>query len=101
MSTAFQIPLAQGPQSFAVPLGGATYRMRLWWGDSDEPAWYLDVATDADVPLVRGVPLLPGADLLSQHRHLGVAGELYVVADGPITYDSLGTSTRLYFVPTT
>lgn len=101
MSTAFQIPLATGAQAFSAQLGGTTYRLRIWWGDSDEPAWYLDVATDADVPLVRGVPLLPGADLLSQHRHLGVAGELYVVADGPITYDSLGSSTRLYFVPST
>lgn len=99
MTTPQLIPLEAGAQTLAVPLGGVTYRMRIWWRESVTPAWMLDLSSDDGTALVSGVPLLPGGDLLAQHQHLGVAGVLYVLADSDITYDSLGTSTRLYFLP--
>lgn len=99
MTTPSIIPLEAGAQSLSVPLGGTSYRMRIWWRESVTPCWMLDLSTDAGVSLVSGVPLLPGADLLAQHQHLGIAGALYVLADADITYDSLGVSTRLYFLP--
>lgn len=94
----FEIPLQAGAQELTVPLGGVAYRLRLWWCDGITPAWMLDISTEQGAPLVRGIPLLPGADLLEQHAHLGILGRLGVVADGVPTYDSLGTSTKLYFV---
>jgi len=99
MTTPQLIPLEAGAQTLAVPLGGVTYRMRIWWRESVTPAWVLDLATDEGTALVSGLPLLPGADLLAQHKHLGIPGVLYVLSDGDITYDSLGASTRLYFLP--
>lgn len=99
MTTPQLIPLEAGSQTLAVPLGGVTYRMRIWWRESVKPAWMLDLSSDDGTALVSGLPMLPGADLLAQHKHLGVAGVLYVLADSDITYDSLGTSTRLYFLP--
>lgn len=100
MTTPSIIPLEAGAQTLSVPLAGVTYRMRIWWRESVTPCWMLDLSTDAGVALVSGLPLLPGADLLAQHQHLGVGGALYVLADSDITYDSLGTSTRLYFLAT-
>lgn len=99
MTTPSIIPLEAGAQTLSVPLGGVTYRMRIWWRESVTPCWMLDLSTVDDVALVSGLPMLPGADLLAQHKHLGVAGVLYVLADDEITYDSLGNSTRLYFLP--
>jgi len=101
MTAAYQIPLQEGPQSFVVPLAGVTYRMRLWWCDGVYPAWMLDLATESGTTLTAGLPLLPGDDLLAQHTHLGVGGSLYVISDGAPTFDSLGATTQLYFVPTT
>lgn len=101
MSTPFKIPLGAGAQSFVVPLAGVSYRMLLRWCASNAtPAWVLDISTEAGAPLVRGLPLVTGCDLLSQHAHLGIGGGLYVVSDtDPPTFDSLGTTTKLYFLP--
>lgn len=98
MSNIYEIPLSPGAQEVTVPLGGVAYRLRTWWRDGNTPAWMLDISTEQGVPLVRGIPLLPGADLLEQHAHLGIPGSLGVIADGAPTYNSLGTSTKLYFV---
>jgi hypothetical protein len=97
----YQIPLQPGPQSFVVPLAGAAYRLRLWWCESTFPAWMLDLATEGGAALVAGLPLLPGGDLLAQHAHLGIGGGLYVISEGAPTFDSLGDTTQLYFVPAT
>lgn len=103
MSTPFEIPLSAGPQTFSAPLAGVTYRMRLTWCASvSTPAWVLDIATDAGDPLVSGLSLVIGSDLLAQHAHLNIGGGLYVVSDiDPPTYDSLGVTTKLYFLPST
>lgn len=99
MTTPLIIPLVASAQTFSVPLAGVTYRMSIWWRESATPCWMLDLAADDGSPLVNGIPMLPGADLLGQHKHLGVAGVLYVLSDGDITFDSLGSSTKLYFLP--
>lgn len=100
MSTTFEIPLTSGAQSFSVPLAGVTYSMRLRCCGVEAPSWVLDVSTEAGDPLVSGLPLVTGCDLLAQHGHLGIGGGLYVVSDiDPPTYASLGVATKLYFLP--
>ncbi|MDE2403044.1 MAG: hypothetical protein KGL90_15415 [Burkholderiales bacterium] len=99
MTSLFLIPTQPGAQSVTVPLAGVSYRLRLWWCESATPAWLLDIATENGAALVRGLPLLPGADILAQHKHLGIGGGLYMASDGAPTYDSLGTSSKLYFLP--
>lgn len=101
MSTPFEIPLAKGAQSFLVTLAGASYRMRLRWSGVATPSWLLDISTEAGAPLVSGLPLVTGSDLLAQHAHLNIGSGLYVFSDvDPPTYASLGVSTKLYFLPT-
>lgn len=99
MTTPILIPLASSGQEFSVQLGSTIYRLRIWWRQSVTPCWMLDLLADDGTPLVRSTPMLPGADLLGQHKHLGVAGVLYVLSDGEITFEGLGTTTKLYFLP--
>ena len=100
--TAYEIPLAATDQRFAIPLNGVTYQLTCKWCDP-AAAWTLDIATDGGEALVSGIPIVTGIDLLEQHRHLGIAGQLMAQTDGdtwaPPTQTNLGVAGRLYFIP--
>lgn len=103
MATIYEIPLTPGNQSFAVTLGEVEYRFSLTWRNAKEAGWVLDIADSGGAALVAGIPLLPGMDLLGQHKHLEIGGILYVATDGdpdaPPTFDNLGQTSHLYWVP--
>lgn len=50
-----------------------------------------------------GIPLVTGADLLAQYKHLSIGGQLFVQTDGDPeavpTYASLGATAGLYWIP--
>lgn len=98
---AFEIPLSPVPQRFSIQLGGVFYRLRLLW---NRPAncWVLDVADQNDVPMVQGIPIITGADLLAQYGYLGFGGQLIAQTDSDPyavpTAENLGTTGHLYFV---
>lgn len=99
---AFEIPLSSGPQSFNVSLAGTLYKLTLRWSVVDKH-WLLDIGLPGELEVLSGLPLLPGADLLKQHKHLGVGGALYVqssddtrIAPG---FADLDVRSFLYFVP--
>lgn len=98
----YEVPLTPGPQSFTIALAGVIYRITLVWRDAPEGGWTLDLTTANGVALLSGVPLVTGADLLEQYRHLGIGGSLVVNdaggRDAPPTFDGLGVAGRLYFV---
>lgn len=98
----FMIPLENIPQRFAIELGGMPLIVESRW-NGEMPAWELslfDAATSA--PLIASLPLVSGVDLLSQHAHLGLAGQLRVVTDGdqllPPTLGNLGIEAHLYYI---
>jgi len=98
------IPLQVGvPQKLSVQLNGVTYQFTiLYRNDSVIPQWTLDIADVAGNPLIRGIPLVTGADLLAQYKHI-ISGGLLVVqpADGTNqtpTFDNLGKDTQLCWV---
>lgn len=99
--TAWQIPLAKGAQLFTLPLANNSYQFVLVWRDP-APGWVLDINDSAGQPIVNGIAVVPGVDLLAPYAYLGFAGGLYALTDGdPLatpTYDSLGVTTQLYFV---
>lgn len=99
--TVFEIPLTPEPQSMQVSLAGSLYGILLRWCTAAE-CWVMDLSDSIGVPLVQGIPLVPGTDLLGQHAHLGVGGQLYVQSDvdkGVVPgFDTLGTTAHLYFV---
>jgi hypothetical protein len=63
----------------------------------------MDIGDENGTILVAGIPLVSGADLLSQYRYLGFPGGLFVTTDrgaGEVpTFDGLGATSHLYFIP--
>lgn len=103
MSTVLSIPLNEGPQEFEITLGSTTYNMVLKWNYIGEN-WVLDIYDQNDAPILLGVPLITGADLLAQYGYLNFGGKLIAQTDNdvtrPPTYDNLGDGGSLYFVTT-
>lgn len=102
MATVYELPLTPIAQTVSLSLAGATVRMTLAWRDAGGSGWCLDLADADGAPLVAGLPLVTGCDLLGQHKHLGLPFELWVQGDpdpsAVPTYAGLGTQSKLYAV---
>lgn len=105
MSTNFYpIPLQVGtPQTFSISLGGVNYQFSLRYRDDPTGlgGWVLDIDDQFGNPLLYGVALVTGSNLLAQHKHLGFGGGLYVqtanAPDAVPTFDNLGSDAVLYW----
>ena len=99
--TVTEIPLSASPQTFGISLNSILYNVRVVWNPPSQ-AWIMDVSDVNGVPILLGVPLVTGADLLEQYAYLGIGGSLYVQSDGVQdavpTFTNLGTTGHLYFV---
>lgn len=97
-----EIPLSAAPQTFEITLGDIAYRLTVVWRDAEEGGWTLDVATPQGAPVLQGVPLVVGVDMLGQYEYLGFGGSLVVLVDNrpgaDPTYEDLGSLSHLYFV---
>jgi len=76
----FRIPLTPRQQTFQITLRAVTYTWQLYWL---VPArcWVVNIADVTGKPIINGVPLLPGSDLLGQFGYLGPGGMLFVHTD--------------------
>lgn len=101
MSTAYEIPLAPGPQRLTISLGGVQYRLTVKWNVQAQ-IYILDIADLNGVPILSGVPIVTGADLLAQYEYLGFGGQLIAQTDFdvdlPPGFTNLGTTGHLYWV---
>ncbi len=68
------IPLLPRGQRFTISLDGTTYNVRVTWNDAEEGGYTLDLGDETGAIIVAGIPLVTGADLLAQYRHLGFSG---------------------------
>lgn len=97
-----RIPLLPQAQKFTIALAGTVYNMRVTYNAAAEGGWTLDIGDANGAVLIAGIPLVTGADLLQQHRHLGIGGSLFVTTDrntGDVpTFDGLGVTSQLHFV---
>jgi hypothetical protein len=102
MANIYEIPLTAQPQSFFITLGGIEYRLTLQWRETVGGGWFLDIADSTLNPIISGIPLVTGADLLGQYAYLGIPGKLGVATDGDPdavpTFTNLGSQSHLYFV---
>lgn len=102
MATFYEIPLTPDPQRFTVTLSGVDYRMTVQYRDAGGAGWVLDIADATNQPLVSGVPLVTGADLLGQYRHLDFGERLWVQGaanpDDVPTFDDLGIGSHVFWV---
>lgn len=103
MTTAYQIPLQTGvPQKFSAALGGVTYQLTFQYRNDPSGGWCLDIDDASNNPIVHGIPLVTGADLLAQYKHLGFTGKLVVQTtsnpDAVPTFANLGSDGQIYWV---
>lgn len=100
-TTYYEIPLAPNAQRFNITLAGVVYQLTLIWRTGDMGGWFIDIASSAGVPILQGVPLVTGADLLAQYPDLGFGGTLTVATDSTPdavpTYGNLGQASHVYF----
>lgn len=98
----FLIPLTPTPQRFGITLAGRDYRLTTRYRNAPGAGWTLDIADNSDVPIVLGIPLVTGANLLDQYPHLGFGGRLFMQTlddpDAVPTFDNLGTEALLFWV---
>lgn len=99
----FTIPLSPQPQKFAIELGGTTYNLRFYWSAAPNGGgWHMNINDNLDDPIVQGIPLVVGADLLAQYAYLGFPGALFVNTDfdplAPPTFANLGVQSNLLFL---
>lgn len=101
MGQTFEVPLKARSQRMSIDLNGVTYRLTVKWNDPNQ-SWIMDLADQNDVPIVSGIPLITGADLLSQLEYLGFGGSFIASVDtddvAVPNYQNLGTTGHLYFL---
>lgn len=73
-----EIPLTADNQQFSIIIAGATYRISIIWR---ETCWVMDMFNDRSEPLISGVPLVTGADLMAQYEYMGLGFKMAVVCD--------------------
>lgn len=99
--TNFLVPLSNIPQTFLIDLAGITYTLTCKWNPSPDAGWTLDIADSSQNPIVAGIPLITGANLLAGLSYLGINGVLTVYTNGDgnavPTIDDLGVESNLYF----
>lgn len=101
MSQIFEIPLNPQSQRFAITLGTITYNLQVIW-NAKSNCWVMDINDVDNLPLVCGIPLVTGLNLLQQYAYLGIGGVMVTMTDAapdsPPTYRNLGASGHLYYV---
>ncbi|GHV35136.1 hypothetical protein FACS1894187_07200 [Synergistales bacterium] len=103
MWTPYKIPLTATPQSFSIVLGDIHYIVNLYWNAAEQmQSWVIDIAdSDTQKPIVNGIPLVTGCNLLEQYGYLGFKGALIAYENGSDErpgYDNLGGEANLFFV---
>lgn len=121
MANWFLIPINSPPQTFVIQLGSINYQMTIQYrntltGAAAPGGWILDLSNQAGNPIIQGVPLITGTNLLEQFDYLGIGGDIDILGatidfDGGLwvstngnpdavpTYTNLGTQCNLYWVP--
>lgn len=100
-TTISEIPLIASPQSLNISLLGVQYGLLITWNPQSQ-VWLLDIADNQNNPLVQGIPMVTGTDLLGQYAYLGLGGSLFVYVDynpdALPSFTDLGQQSNLYFV---
>lgn len=123
MPTFYEIPTSSTPQSFSITLAGVVYNLRLIFCGASGPGgtdivgqdvqgaqidtnniggWILDISNADNTPIVCGIPLITGLELLYQYVYLNIGGAIVATTDGdpnlPPTFDNMGSASHLLFV---
>jgi hypothetical protein len=101
MSTYLEIPLSPNPQSFQIALVNVTYGMTVVWNVVNA-SWMVDISDASGNPILQGIPMITGADLLGQYAYLSFGFKLVCQTDNAPdvvpTFADLGTTGHLYVI---
>ena len=99
----YKIPATNEPQTFSIVLAGVNYQLTTTW-NYEANSWTLDIADSQGNPIVNGIALVAGADLLGPYAYLNFGGSLFVLSDSGNyaipTFSDLGTGSKLIFKTT-
>jgi hypothetical protein len=97
----YEIPLTNQNQTLQTSLLGVTYTLTVRW-NALAGLWYLDINDVNNKPLLNGLPMTAGVNLLKQFGYLGIGGALVALNGNqptlPIGYDDLGQTSFLLFI---
>lgn len=101
MTTAYEVPLTPEPQKFQIALVNLTYTVTVVWNTANA-SWMIDIADASGNPILQGIPMVTGADLLQQFAYLNFGFQLIAQTDNAVdvvpTFADLGTTGHLYAV---
>ena len=99
--TAYEIPMTPKAQDFLIALAGTNYNLTFHWSPAAN-CWILDIADKDSNPLVGGIAVVTGVNLIGQYAYLGIQGALVAqtdyAPDAVPTLKNFGTDGHLYFV---
>ncbi len=86
MTTAYTLPIQNSVnQSFAVTFpDGTLYNLRLIYGFDPLNAWILDISDASGNPIVCGIAVVTGTDLLAPYVYLGFKCGIFAATEGDI-----------------
>ena len=96
----FLIPFVPSqPQNLQTSINGITYTIKVRWCDPFD-CWVLDLSDISNNPIIQGIPLVTGVDLLGQYGYLDLGFSLVVQtnndANAVPTFANLGSQGNLY-----
>lgn len=98
----WELPLSGTPMRFRMNLAGSTYQFGFQFRDAPMGGWIMDISNYLGTPIVCGIPLVTGADLMAQYAYLGFPGQIWVRSDGVPddvpTFNNLGYLSHVYYV---
>jgi len=97
----FRVPVPARPVTFTIPLGGIQYNWQTYWLVPME-CWVVNIADSRGNPLINGIPLVPGLNLLGQFGYV-IDGTLFVRSDHDPDaipdFTHLGITGHVFFIP--
>ncbi|MUG77240.1 phage baseplate plug family protein [Commensalibacter melissae] len=102
MNKLYEIPLIPANQSFNISILQKNYQLRLFYCNAPNGGWVLDIMNADGTPILLGVPLVTGTNLLEQFSYIKFSFGLVVVTDGNSdkvpTFNNLGNESYLYVI---
>lgn len=99
MTTAYEVPLSAQPQKLSIAIAGTTYQLKVQWNVVNA-SWIIDIADASGNPILSGIPMVTGADLLEQFGYLNFGFKMFAQTDNDPdivpTFIGLGTTGHLY-----
>lgn len=93
-TTVYEVPLSSVPQTQTISLGGTFYQLTTRWNITAQ-CWMMDIADSTGNPILTGIPLVTGADLLEQYGYLDLMGGGSLVVQSGSDPDTIPGPTSL------